>query len=279
MTNYGHLTTICLSNDATITATIVPQYGRSCSCPAFMPAQKLPPYGDSLQLEVPAAKPRPCTDKRARGKILAEVGLVDGIELLEQGEVGAEHLNVHDIVHGHSSLRERAFHAVEHELCFVVNFGRRLAGFRIESDSSGEVQRVCSQNAVAVRRLYDFLGCIEAFSRGLRGRLGENAVSGQKSGHEKRGEREHDSAIHKSLLERQFAMGMAASVPLAKSGGKKRRLHKELGAAGAGEFGVARVRRRGVRSVRGRGKWRRRRARGARPAAAGANRWPSVWRA
>ncbi len=124
--------------------------------------------GDGLQFEVTAAKERSGSDEFAGRQILGgEVAFVDGIELVEEREVSASDLDVDEVVHGHASLCESALEAVEHQFNFFVNLGGRLSGFRIETDSAGQIESVAGEDAVAERRLNGFLGRVERFAGGL----------------------------------------------------------------------------------------------------------------
>src|SRR5258707_10836558 len=101
---------------------------------------------------------RGCADELASGQIFgSEVGAIDPVKLVEQGEVGAGNLNVDEIVHGHTGLLEGGLDLVEQDLNFIGDFGGRLGRF-IQAKAPCEGQRVAGPNAVAERELGSGLG-------------------------------------------------------------------------------------------------------------------------
>ena len=159
--------------------------------------RRLAANGNRLQFEMAAAQERACSDEfPCRIVFRGEVAFVDGVELVEEGQVGAGDLHVDEVVHGHAGLGQRAFQAIEHELDLILDFRRRLAGFRIEADSAGQVERIAGENSVAERGVNRFCGRIEHFSRGLRCGLRKCAVHAEDSCNDKSDDQKTESAIH-----------------------------------------------------------------------------------
>ena len=66
----------------------------------------LPANRDGLQFEVPATQQRCGSNKLPRRKILGrEVALINRVEFVEEAQVRARNLHVHQVVHRHSGLR------------------------------------------------------------------------------------------------------------------------------------------------------------------------------
>src|ERR1700740_273727 len=94
-------------------------------------------YSDSLQLEMATSKERPHADKLSCGIFFGrEVSLVDCVKRVEERQVRPGNLHVHEIVHGHSGLRQDFFFAVQQQLDFLFDFLRRFSRFRIQPDPS-----------------------------------------------------------------------------------------------------------------------------------------------
>src|SRR5215470_1904994 len=194
--------------------------------------------GDGLHLEVTTTEEGTCTDESAGWVVFGEIGLIDGIELIEQGEVRAKHLNVDEVVHGHASLGKSTLHAVHHKFDFLVEFGGRLAGLGVEADAPGKIERVANHNAVAEGRLHSLLRGVVDLAPELGGGLREDTMSGEKAGNEQGNERESGSAVHESLLK------MHAEFTLRLPPWARRDHDREIS-----------PRRRSGWSERGRGKW------------------------
>ena len=125
-------------------------------------------HGDGLHFEVAAAEKGARTNESTRWKILCEVCFIGGIEFVVVGQVGAEDLHVDEIVHGHAGSGERSFVAIEQELDFILDFLRRLASLRIESDAPRQVEGVSGKNSVAEGCLDEPVGQVDGATRGLR---------------------------------------------------------------------------------------------------------------
>src|SRR5260370_29698604 len=96
-----------------------------------------------------SAQERGCADERESGQIFgSEVGAIDPVKLVEQGEVGAGNLNVDEIVHGHTGLLEGGLDLVEQDLNFIGDFGGRLARF-IQGNAPFEVHKVARPKVVS----------------------------------------------------------------------------------------------------------------------------------
>src|SRR5260370_34254146 len=95
---------------------------------------------------------RGCADELASGQIFgSEVGAIDPVKLVEQGEVGAGNLNVDEIVHGHTGLLEGGLDLVEQDLNFIGDFGGRLSRL-FQARYICAVQSVARQKTVARRQ-------------------------------------------------------------------------------------------------------------------------------
>src|SRR5277367_305375 len=116
-----------------------------------------------------AAQKRCCANEFPRWVVLGlEVAHVDGIKFVEQRQISAGNLDIHQIVHRHSCLSQSPLQAVEHQLDFIFDFRWRLSGFWVQPDSSGQVQGIPSQYPVAERRLYRLLRRIKNLAHSLR---------------------------------------------------------------------------------------------------------------
>src|SRR5580698_1416365 len=145
--------------------------------------RKLAADGDGLQFEVAAAQKSGRSDKLARRQILSsEIALINRIELVEQRQIRARNLYVHQIVHRHARLGQSAFQAIEHELDLILDCRRRLARLWIQPDSSSQIKCVSGKYAVAEWGLHRFLRCIERFARALRHGLRKYSGNAENSG-------------------------------------------------------------------------------------------------
>src|SRR6185369_1804319 len=87
------------------------------------------------------------------GEVLLEVVLVHSVPLVEEGDIGTEHLDGDQVVHRHSRLREDGLEAVEYVSGFLGHIGRNLATVRIETDATGDVERIADKDGVTERRV------------------------------------------------------------------------------------------------------------------------------
>src|ERR1019366_3066150 len=108
------------------------------------------------------------TDEGTRWIVFAEIAFVYLVELVIEREVGTEHLDRDEVVHGHVGLGEYGFHAVERDVHFLLDRLGWLAGLRIDTNPPGDVKRIADQHCVAERRHHRF-GQID-ITPGLRGR-------------------------------------------------------------------------------------------------------------
>src|SRR5579863_172578 len=172
--------------------------------------QRLAADGYGLQLEVAAAEEGTSANKLSGRVILGgEVALIDGVEFVEEGEVGAGNLHIDEVVHGHASLRQRALQTIEHELDLVFNRGGWLARFGIETYSAGQIEGVSSKNAVAERGLHGLIGRVEDLARGLRSGLRERTINTQYPGSYEGDKQKTESAIHGKPPIDSFGKGIA----------------------------------------------------------------------
>src|SRR5690348_10443921 len=156
--------------------------------------------GDSLQFEMAAAQKSRRSDEFARGQILRrEVALINGVELVEETQVRAGNLYVYEIVHSHSGLRQGPFEAVEHQLDFILDLGRRLTSFGIQSNSPRQIQGITGKNPVTERRLYGFFRRVESFARGLAGGRRKRFANGKNTSNNKDKQQKSDATIHGCL--------------------------------------------------------------------------------
>src|SRR5437763_14949331 len=111
MTLYGHMAKYWLTISAIIRS-FLRRVKTECSdkpniCRLPQLALRLALYCDGLQLEMPTDQKGPRANKLARGVILSrEVARVNRIEFLEERQVRACNLHVHQVVHGHPRLRQ-----------------------------------------------------------------------------------------------------------------------------------------------------------------------------
>src|SRR6267378_3964706 len=155
------------------------------------------PHCDSLQFKVSPDKERPRTDEFARGIIFRrEVARVNGIELLEQRQIRARDLHVHQIIHRHSRLSQDFFFAIEQHFDFVFYFFWNFARLRINADSSRQVECVARKNRVAEWRLHGAACEFDHFECRLRRRLRKRPAYRKNSCHRQNHHEETDATIH-----------------------------------------------------------------------------------
>src|SRR5258708_3888359 len=100
-------------------------------------------YRNGLKFEVPPGQERPRSDEFARGIILGrEVARVNGIEFLEQRQIRARNLHVHQIIHGHPRLSQDFFFAIQQHFGFVFYLFWNFARLRINPNPPRKVQRI-----------------------------------------------------------------------------------------------------------------------------------------
>ena len=109
--------------------------------------------GDRLHLEMAAAEEWTRSHKCARRKILGEVVAIDAVELVVECEVRAEHLDIHEVLHGHPGLCQSVFDPIEQQMDFLLEVLRRLAGLGIDANPTGQIKGVPHEHAIAERRL------------------------------------------------------------------------------------------------------------------------------
>src|SRR6185369_12359881 len=68
----------------------------------------------ALHLEVRDEQELAGADEGSGGEVLLEVVLVHSVPLVEEGDIGTEHLDGDQVVHRHSRLREDGLEAVEY---------------------------------------------------------------------------------------------------------------------------------------------------------------------
>src|SRR6266852_6445012 len=111
-------------------------------------------YRDRLQFEVRPAQQRPRAHKLARRKILGcEIAAVNRIERIEERQVRARKLHIYQVVHSHARLCHHRFLPVQQILNLILDFLRRLSGFRIQPEPPRQVQRIPGKDSVAERKL------------------------------------------------------------------------------------------------------------------------------
>src|SRR5271163_1252582 len=144
-----------------------------------------------------AAQKRSRSDEFPRWEILGfEVAGIDRIELVEERQVGARDLHIHEVVHRHSRLGQSSLQTIKHELDFIFDFRRGLPGFRVQTNPPSQIQSITGKNAVAEGRLYRLLGRIEYFARGLRHGLRKCPAHAENSCKYECYEQKTKSAIH-----------------------------------------------------------------------------------
>ena len=91
-------------------------------------------------------------DKGARGKLVMEVGPVHAVEGVVGGEIGAENLDLHQIVHGHAGGRRGCVYRLHHELGFGFGGCAGLFGGGIQTDVAADIERVAEAHGIAKGR-------------------------------------------------------------------------------------------------------------------------------
>src|SRR6266446_905430 len=152
---------------------------------------------DGLQFEMAAAQERSRSDEFPRRQIFGrEVALVDRIKLFEQRQISAGDLHVHQVIHGHSGLRQLFFFNVPQHTDIYTLSPRRFSRLWIQPDAPCKVQRVPRENRVAERCLRGFLRKVDRFSRRLYGHLRKSSLQGKNSSHRQDHHQETDATIH-----------------------------------------------------------------------------------
>jgi hypothetical protein len=152
--------------------------------------------GDGLHFEMAATEDGRDADEFAGWEILGEIAFVDGIEFVVIGEIGARNLDVDEIVHGETGLREKGFVGTEKIADFVFDLFGRFVGFGVKADASGNIQGVSDENGVAEGRLRQPSGQVNDPPFGLRVRLRERVVNGEESSDGESGGEKKDATIH-----------------------------------------------------------------------------------
>jgi hypothetical protein len=148
----------------------------------FSVAAGLMADGDGLHFEMAAAEDGSYADEFASGQILGEITFVNGIEFVVVGEIGARNLDVDEIVHGESGLREQGFIRAEKIADFIFDFFGRFAGFRVKTDIPRDIQGVSDENRIAEGGLRRTAGQVDSAAFGLRVGLGERPVNSKEPG-------------------------------------------------------------------------------------------------
>src|SRR5882724_9145036 len=157
-------------------------------------------YRDRLQFEVRPAQQRPRAHKLARWKILGrEVAPVNRIECIEERQVRARNLYIHQVVHGHAGLRQYGLLPVQQILNLILDFLRRLSSFRIQSEPPRQVQRIPRKDSVAERKLRAQLPQPDHLPRCLRGSFRKRSVHCKNSRHRQSHHQNSCATIHVSL--------------------------------------------------------------------------------
>src|SRR5438552_19023003 len=179
MTSYGHCGRQWLQTRPLLTPTAAalppstpapsPESSVSDECQAVVP-QALVLDRDRLQFEMAAAQDSRGANKLARRELLREVGLVDGVELVEERQVGAGNLYINEIVHRHAGLRQNVFLTVKQQLDLVLDFLRRLS-ILVEPDSARQVESIPRQNRIAEWSRDCFARQVDRLARALRHRI------------------------------------------------------------------------------------------------------------
>src|SRR6267378_3189287 len=157
-------------------------------------------YRDRLQFEVRPAQQRPRAHKLARWKILGrKIASVNRIERIEERQVRARNLHIHQVVHGHARLRQHRFLSVQQILNLILDFLRRLSSFRIQSEPPRQVQRIPRKDSVAERKLRAQLPQLDSLSRCLRRSFRKRSVHCKNSRHRQSHHQKSCATIHVSL--------------------------------------------------------------------------------
>src|SRR5260370_9234873 len=131
---------------------------------------------------MPTPQQRSRSEEFPRWQVFSrEVALVNGIELLEERQVRACNLYVHQVVHGHPGLRQDRLLPVQQVLYLVFNLLRRFPRPRIQPDPASEIESIPRQNRVAEGQLRGLILEIDCFSRGLYRDLSKSSDYGKYS--------------------------------------------------------------------------------------------------
>src|SRR5438270_7362574 len=110
--------------------------------PADCHLPDLAPDSDRLCFEVSSTQKRSGADEGAGGKILAEVSAINLVELFVEGEVRTKDLHGDQVVHRHFGFLQSSLHSVEQEPDLFLEILRRLAGLRIDTDPSRQIESI-----------------------------------------------------------------------------------------------------------------------------------------
>ena len=106
-------------------------------------------YGDRLHFEMPAAEDGRHANELPRGKFFGEVALINGVEFVVVGKIGARDLHIDQIVHRETGLTEERLVGSHEVDDLVLDLVGRFASLRIKPDIPGNIQRIPYQNGVA----------------------------------------------------------------------------------------------------------------------------------
>jgi len=139
-------------------------------------------------------------DESARRKILGEIGAIGGVEFVVVSEVSAINLNLDEVVHGHTCSAEGGLVSVEKIFDFIFDFLGRLSSLGVETDVTGEIERVPGKNGVAEGRLNRLLRKVDSAALGLSFTLRKCAANGE-DGREAKGNKQNPhTTVHGELL-------------------------------------------------------------------------------
>lgn len=109
-------------------------------------------HRDALNLKSRPKQQRARTNKRSRGKLAIKVRPVDRIELIEEGNVRAEHLHKNQIRHPQIPLRERFAQRVQHQSRFLLRTCGRFLRRRVQANMPAHVERIAGEHAIRKRQ-------------------------------------------------------------------------------------------------------------------------------
>src|ERR1700760_358854 len=97
---------------------------------------------DALNFEMSAEQQWSGTDKGSSGQWVLKISRVNGVELVEEGDVAAKHLDEDQVVHGEHGSSEGVAERRHHRVNLSVEIGGHGAGTGSEADVTGKISGV-----------------------------------------------------------------------------------------------------------------------------------------
>src|SRR5258708_2037808 len=156
--------------------------------------------GGGPPFEKGAAPQRARARERARRENPWGKRAVRGGEFCVGKSGGAINLNVDEVVHGHTCSAEGGLVSVEKILDFIFDFLGRLSSLGVETDVTGEIERVPGKDGVAEGRLNRLFRQVDSAALGLSITLRKCAGNAE-DGREAKGNKQNPhTTVHGELL-------------------------------------------------------------------------------